>query len=216
MRHQAIWGARQGPAENRNQTIKCRRHKSNNQNPTNTTFPPHSFSESKQSKSRENPGKSKTTLAAAGPARRRRRSRGAGVGGARGVSNVKSNPDEPTQTPLFCFQTPRQTGVSGSGIENGNLKLKTSTGYGLSGLGHGVGPWGDPRSRLRSRRTVYSTVSVNACVNCQSRCDPYLDYGIVEITKCTQLRALSPLSPFRGLNRFFFAVRHFLAARLHP
>jgi len=34
--------------------------KSNNQNPTNTTFPSHSFSESKQSKSRENPGKKKT------------------------------------------------------------------------------------------------------------------------------------------------------------
>jgi hypothetical protein len=34
--------------------------KSNDQNPTNTTFPSHSFSESKQSKSRENPGKKKT------------------------------------------------------------------------------------------------------------------------------------------------------------
>ena len=53
-------GSARSGAENRNQTIKCRRHKSNNQNPTNTTFPSHSFSESKQSKSRENPGKSKT------------------------------------------------------------------------------------------------------------------------------------------------------------
>ena len=35
---------------------------SNNQNPTNTTFPSHSFSESKQSKSRENPGKKKTLV----------------------------------------------------------------------------------------------------------------------------------------------------------
>jgi len=38
--------------------------KSNNQNPTNTTFPSHSFSESKQSKSRENPGKKKTLVSA--------------------------------------------------------------------------------------------------------------------------------------------------------
>ena len=53
-------GSARSGAENRNQTIKCRRHKSNNQNPTNTTFPSHSFSESKQSKSRENPGKKKT------------------------------------------------------------------------------------------------------------------------------------------------------------
>ena len=43
-------------ARRRNQTIKGFAKRSNNQNPTNTTFPSHSFSESKQSKSRKIPG----------------------------------------------------------------------------------------------------------------------------------------------------------------
>lgn len=55
-----LWTVCVSAARRRNQTIKRVREKSNNQNPTNTTFPSHSFSESKQSKSRENPGKSKT------------------------------------------------------------------------------------------------------------------------------------------------------------
>jgi hypothetical protein len=48
----------------KNQTIKTAGAESNNQNPTNTTFPSHWFSESKQSKSRKNPGKWKTLVLA--------------------------------------------------------------------------------------------------------------------------------------------------------
>ena len=67
MRHHilAIYGAGRHPRENRTVIKQSNAaQKSNNQNPTNTTFPSHSFSESKQSKSRENPGKKKTLVSA--------------------------------------------------------------------------------------------------------------------------------------------------------
>ena len=62
MRHHilAIYGAGRHPRENIVIKQSNAAQKSNNQNPTNTTFPSHSFSESKQSKSRENPGEKKT------------------------------------------------------------------------------------------------------------------------------------------------------------